>query len=85
MKATAFVLLLALLCSVAGAAIYDSRPAGLTGETWQFGPLNRWAYTHIREFLPTKDIPNDSMHVRSIPGIETAGNDLKIELDGKAV
>jgi CubicO group peptidase (beta-lactamase class C family) len=85
MKATAFVLLLVSIFSVAGAAISDSRPAGLTGETWQFGPLNRWAYTHIREILPTKDIPNDSMHVRPIPGIEAARNELTIELDGKAI
>jgi CubicO group peptidase (beta-lactamase class C family) len=85
MKATAIVLLLASIFSVAGAATSDSRPVGLTGETWQFGPLNRWAYTHIREILPTKDIPNDSMHVRPIPGIETARNDLTIELDGKTI
>ncbi len=85
MKATASVFLLTVISSIAGAAISDSRPAGLTGATWQFGPLNRWAYTHIREFLPTKDIPNDSMHVRPISGIESAANDLTIELDGKAI
>jgi len=85
MKATGSILLLTIIWSVAGGETSDSRPAGLTGETWQFGPLNRWAYTHIREILPTKDIPNDNTQVRPIPGIETARNDLTIELEGKTV
>jgi len=85
MRATIAVLLVAATWGVAGAAISDSRPDGLTGETWQFGPLNRWAYTHIREILPTKDIPNDSQQVTAIPGIDNARNDLTIELAGKTV
>ncbi len=66
-------------------AAQDSRPEGLTGATWQFGPLNRWAYTHIREILPTKDIPNDYRTVRPLPGLESAVTDLNISLDGTAM
>jgi hypothetical protein len=66
-------------------ATEDSRPEGVAGDTWQFGPLNRWAYTHIREILPTKDIPNLSGQVQPIPGLADAKHDLKIELGGKSV
>ncbi len=67
------------------APVADQRPPGVTGATWQFGPLNRWAYTHIREILPTKDIPNDSSKVHAIPGLGTAADDITIMLEGKPV
>jgi hypothetical protein len=72
-----------LLASGVSAQTADQRPPGLSGENWQFGPLNRWAYTHIREILPTKVIPNDSMAVRPLPGIDKADDDVSIVLDGK--
>lgn len=71
-----------LITSAVSAQVADQRPPGLTGETWQFGPLNRWAYTHIREILPTKEIPNDIDRVIPIPGIEKAASDLRIRIDG---
>lgn len=77
----AFFSALLLLCSSTSAQ--DSRPDGVTGATWQFGPLNRWAYTHIREILPTKDIPNDYRTVRPLKGLTTATDDLVLELQGK--
>ena len=63
----------------------DNRPPGLTGETWQFGPLNRWAYTHIREILPTKEIANNNLFIRPIDGINESKKDLEITLDGEKV
>ena len=78
----------ALCCLITGAVsaeVADQRPPGLTGETWQFGPLNRWAYTHIREILPTKEIPNDIDSVIPIPGIEKAASDLSIRIDGDSL
>ena len=80
-------LVLVLLAAMSGTVIADTkdaRPPGLTGENWQFGPLNRWAYTHIREILPTKDIPNDSSAVQPLPGIDAAADDLTIEIDGES-
>jgi len=83
------VLRLAALCclvtNAVSAEVADQRPAGLTGATWQFGPLNRWAYTHIREILPTKEIPNDVDRVLPIPGIEKAENDLDIRINGDSL
>ncbi len=65
--------------------VLDNRPLGLTGETWQFGPLNRWAYTHIREILPTKEIANNNLFIRPIDGINESKKDLEITLDGEKV
>lgn len=79
------ILSVMLLCCGIAAATEDRRPEGVAGDTWQFGPLNRWAYTHIREILPTKDIPNSSQSVRPIPGIESAAEDLEITLAGETV
>ena len=85
MRLTALIGLLLFAGGAYASSVADSRPAGLSGETWQFGPLNRWAYTHIREILPTKSIPNAGMHVEPIPGLDAARNDLTIELNGKLV
>ena len=59
MRSVVLVVLLAMLGGINASDVTDSRPDGITGATWQFGPLNRWAYTHIREILPTKNIAND--------------------------
>jgi 6-aminohexanoate-oligomer exohydrolase len=85
MKLTGFWALFLVTTFAPAFASDDNRPAGVAGDTWQFGPLNRWTYTHIREILPTKDIPNASMHVRPIPGLAAARNDLEIELNGRTV
>jgi len=63
MRSVVLVVLLAILGGINASAVTDSRPDGITGETWQFGPLNRWAYTHIREILPTKNIANKTIAI----------------------
>ncbi len=80
-----WVMVAAMCFSFASNAQDSTRPEGVTGATWQFGPLNRWAYTHLREVLPTKDIPNDYKTVRPIPGIENAASDLQIQLRGRRI
>ena len=35
------------------------RPADLALEDFQFGPANRWTFSHMREVLPTVNIPRD--------------------------
>lgn len=77
-------LIAGLIVASLGAKAGDSRPEGITGATWQFGPLNRWAYTHIREILPTKDIPNDYRTVRPLEGLGGAADNLEITLGGKS-
>ena len=85
MRAVVLVVLLAIFGGINASAVTDSRPDGITGETWQFGPLNRWAYTHIREILPTKNISNDNNLVQPIPGLRDAKDDLSINLSGKTI
>ncbi|SVD44737.1 uncharacterized protein METZ01_LOCUS397591, partial [marine metagenome] len=79
-------LILMLICGSGLAAVpTNARPPGVTGATWQFGPLNRWAYVHLREILPTKNIPNRAGVVSVIPGIAEAPNALSITLNGSSV
>ena len=85
MRFVVSILLLTIFCGIHASAVTDSRPDGITGETWQFGPLNRWAYTHIREILPTKNIANDSNLVQPIVGLNVAKDNLSINLGGKIV
>lgn len=75
----------AFLVMGAPVSAQDARPDGVTGATWQFGPLNRWAYTHLREILPTKDIPNDYQTVRPIDGLDGAADDIQISINGETV
>ena len=37
----------------------SNRPESLTLESFQFGPVNRWSFSHMREILPTVNIPRD--------------------------
>lgn len=74
--------MVAALCFSTTLNAQEGRPKGVTGATWQFGPLNRWAYTHLREVLPTKDIPNDYRTVQPLEGIDTAASDIVINLGG---
>jgi len=66
------------------AAIDDQRPPGLTGANWQFGPLNRWAYTHLGEILPSKPIRNDPQAVRALAGLDDADDDLALSIGTSA-
>lgn len=79
------LILMLIFNSAFSAVPIDARPPGITGETWQFGPLNRWAYVHLREILPTKNIPNRPSAVSVIPGLDEASDDLLINLNSKSV
>jgi len=48
---------------------------------WRSSPANRWAFHHVRELIPTADIPNDRRRVRELE-LEAGGfGALKIEPD----
>ena len=85
MKTGRLFIPLILLVSVNASEIKDSRPDGITGETWQFGPYNRWSYTHIREILPTKNIKNNQKVIQPIPSIDKTESDLDIILKGESI
>src|SRR2546422_9825785 len=33
---------------------------------WRSPPFNRWAFQHVRELIPSADIPNDPRRVREL-------------------
>jgi CubicO group peptidase (beta-lactamase class C family) len=39
---------------------------------WRTGPHNRWAFHHVRELIPTADIPNDPRRIRELPPADGA-------------
>ena len=44
----------------AALAEQSKRPEDLTLEAFQFGPVNRWTFSHMREVLPTINIGRDT-------------------------
>jgi len=46
---------------------------------WRTAPFNRWAFHHVRELVPSADIPNDPARVRALPGeqVDFRGIDLE--------
>ena len=47
---------------------------------WRTAPYNRWAFHHVRELIPSADIPNDPQHVRELP-VEKRSIDVRIDPD----
>jgi CubicO group peptidase (beta-lactamase class C family) len=40
--------------------------AQVTLENWRLAPFNSWAFHHVREFIPSADIPHDPDGVRAL-------------------
>lgn len=51
---------------------------------WRTAPHNRWAFHHVRELIPTADIPNDPRAVRHLPEsfVDLGLNELFARTDG---
>src|SRR2546421_10682171 len=47
---------------------------------WRQAPFNRWAFQHVRELIPSADIPNEPRRVREVP-VEKQSIDVRIEPD----
>ena len=47
---------------------------------WRAAPFNRWAFQHVRELIPTADIPNDPRRVREL-SVDKGDLDVRIEPD----
>src|SRR5215469_18515102 len=41
--------------------------AQVTLANWRTSPFNRWAFHHVREIVPSADIPNDPAHGVEFP------------------
>src|SRR5215208_1799899 len=51
----------------------------VTLANWRAAPFNRWAFHHVRELVPSADIPNDPRAVRALPGEPLDFKGLNIE------
>jgi len=65
------------------------RPDGVVDlNNWDFAPLNRWSFQHVREILPTVNVPRGNAEPREFPRRDT-GSDLGslglVTHDGRAL
>jgi CubicO group peptidase (beta-lactamase class C family) len=57
----------------------------VTLANWRRPPFNKWAFKHVREIVPSADIPNDPLNVRPLPSALRDLSDLTIETDGESI
>jgi len=58
------------------------RPADISLETLQFGPHNRWAFSHLREMITTVNIPRNMEFTRPLAGAAVKPKTVKINWQG---
>lgn len=85
MNKTAIVLglLIGVISSPACLADQSGRPENLTLAGFQFGPDNRWASSHIREVLPTVNIPHDGSRVLPLERSNDYVSDFSVRFEGR--
>ena len=58
----------------------------MTLANWRTAPFNRWAFQHVREIVPSADIPHDPSKVLPLPTATTNIDDLRIpDAEGPAL
>jgi CubicO group peptidase (beta-lactamase class C family) len=53
----------------------------VTLANWRNSPFNRWAFHHVRELIPSADIPNDPASVRALARVQADFSALRIDPD----
>jgi CubicO group peptidase (beta-lactamase class C family) len=59
----------------------------VTAQNWQDPPVNRWAYWHVRDILPTYRVPRGDGPARALPAAAAPADVLAVEIiraDGSA-
>ena len=74
----------ALLIGSVSTAEKSGRPEDLTLANFQFGPHNRWAFSHLREVMPTVNIPNDDRRILALETSPQKSRDFSLELRGES-
>lgn len=80
------LILLSLCCCVLSSlslAENSDRPADLTLSNFQFGPINRWSYSHIREILPTVNIMHDNDQILTLEKDKAFLDDFNLRHEGR--
>ena len=76
-------LLAGLHFQTAAIAEQSGRPENLTLEAFQFGPVNRWTFSHMREVLPTVNIPRDPNRILPLRNSDDLVSDFSIAFQGR--
>ena len=79
--ATCAMLTSGLAILPAALAEHGGRPENLALETFQFGPANRWTFSHMREVLPTANIARDPERYLPLEWSENAVSDFRTGVD----
>ena len=62
---------------------FPPAPEGqVTLANWRTAPFNRWAFHHVREIVPSADIPNDPATALELPSAPADMGALSIDHDG---
>lgn len=57
--------------------------AQVTLANWRTAPFNRWAFQHVRELVPSADIPNASEDVWTLPSATVDFSGFSFEYEGE--
>jgi hypothetical protein len=58
---------------------FPPSPQGqVTLANWRTSPFNKWAFQHVREILPSTDIPYDPSNVLPLPTATTDLEEIRI-------
>ena len=83
----AVIVLTILITGVIGPSISSAeesgRPTNLTLESFQFGPVNRWTFSHMREIIPTVNIPRDTNRFLVLNNSNDLVADFSVEFQGR--
>jgi len=81
------IVLAILITGVIGPSISNAeesgRPTNLTLESFQFGPVNRWTFSHMREMIPTVNIPRDTNRFLMLNNSDDLVADFSVEFQGR--
>ena len=81
------IVLAILITGVIGPSISSAeesdRPTNLTLESFQFGPVNRWTFSHMREIIPTVNIPRDTNRFLVLNNSNDLVADFSVEFQGR--
>jgi CubicO group peptidase (beta-lactamase class C family) len=61
----------------------SGRPENMTLEKFQFGPFNRWTFSHMREVLPTVNIPRDPERFLPLEWSDDPVSDFTVTFQGR--
>lgn len=77
------VIFVCILFAGSSGAEKSGRPDDLRLANFQFGPHNRWAFSHMREVIPTVNIPHDHRRVLALDKSPLASENWPIDFQGR--